>query len=223
MEELFSGSREAIRRAFAARLVPSSAIPALLASLSDATIRQYSRPLRSWWIFCQRHNVSFYLPTVFQTLDFLSHELPAIFSYSSLNTMRSAISLVSNNEIGTHPMVKRFCKGVAVLKPPRPRYDYVWDPAPVIAQLASIYPYNSVDLKSLTQKLVLLLALGTGHRVQTLSSLRLSHFSLHDKLIIRVPDRIKTSAPGRTQPIFFVSLGFQITKTSVSSVLQKHI
>lgn len=123
-------------------------------------------------------------------------------SYSSLNTIRSAISLIFQNEIGNHPLIKRFCKGVAILKPPRPRYDYVWDPAPVIAQLASIYSYDSVDLKRITKKLVILLALGTGHRVQTLSSIRISQLSLKDKLIIRIPDRIKTTAPGRAQSFF---------------------
>lgn len=180
-------------------------MPALFASLSDATIKQYSRPLRSWWEYCQRHRMSCYSPTVPQTLDFLSRELSTVSSYSSLNTVRSAISLVSQNEIGNHPMVRRFCKGVAALKPPRPRYDYVWDPAPVIAKLATIYPYDSVNLKTITKKLVLLLALGTGQRAQTLAFIRLSQLFLDEKLIIRIPDRIKTSAPGRAQPLFCFS------------------
>jgi len=119
--------------------------------------------------------------------------------------MRSAISLISHNEIGNHPMVRRFCKGVAALKPPRPRYDYVWDPAPVITKLASVYPYERVSLKAITKKLVLLLVLGTGHRAQTLCSLRLSQISLDERSIIRVPNRIKTSAPGRPQLFFCFS------------------
>lgn len=102
-------------------------------------------------------------------------------------------------------MVKRFFKGVAALKPPRPRYDFVWDSVPVISKLSAIYPYDSCTLSTLTKKLVLLLALATGQRVQTLFLLRLSHISLVDRLIIRVPDRIKTSAPDRSQPFFVFS------------------
>jgi len=68
-----------------------------------------------------------------------------------------------------------------------------------------IYPYDSVPLKIITKKLVLLLALGTGHRVQTLCSIKLSQISLKDKLIIRIPDRIKTSKPGRCQPLLCFS------------------
>lgn len=138
-------------------------------------------------------------------LEFLAQELPNTSSYSSLNTTRSAISLISQNEIGSHPLIKRFCKGFAATKPPRPRYDYVWDPAPVIAKLSTIHPYNAIDLKTITKKLVILLALSTGHRAQTLSSIRISQISLKDKLIIKVPDRIKTSTPGRAQPLFCFS------------------
>lgn len=47
--------------------------------------------------------------------------------------------------------------------------------------------------------------MGTGQRVQTLTSFRISQISIRDKLIIRVPDRIKTSAPGRSQPFFCFS------------------
>lgn len=150
--------------------MPQSAIPAILSSLPKSTIAQYSRHLRSWWSFGQRNQFSIFSPTPSQALEFLAQEFDKVSSYSSLNTIRSAVSLVSQNEIGNHPLIKRFCKGVAILKPPRPRYDYVWDPAPVIAKLASIYPYDTVDLKSIVKKLVILLALGTGHRVQTLLS-----------------------------------------------------
>lgn len=205
MEDTFPGGREVIREAFRARLVPDTAVPALLASLSESTIKQYSGSLRAWWYFCQRHRSPLYSPSVAQTLQFLAQELPKISSYSCLNTTRSAISLISQNEIGNHPMVKRFLKGVSVLKPPRPRYDFVWDPAPVISKLSVIYPYEGVSLKDITKKLILLLALATGHRAQTLSLLRTSQISLEEKLIIRVPDRIKTSAPGRSQPLFLFS------------------
>lgn len=207
MEVPFPGGHEIIREAFKARSVPEVAVPALLASLSDSTIKQYSYSLRSWWKYCHHNRLSLYSPSVAQVLQFFAQELPNISSYSSLNTLRSAISLISQNEIGNHPTVKRFCKGVSVLKPPRPRYDFVWDPAPVIARLSSIYPYEGVSLKLLSEKLILLLALATGHRAQTFSLFRISQISLQDKLIIRVLrlDRIKTSAPGRSQPFFLFS------------------
>lgn len=205
MEDPFPGGHEIIREAFRARSVPEIAIPALVASLSESTIKQYSSSLRSWWNYCCHHRIPLYSPSVPHFLQFLAQESPNFSSYSTLNTMRSAVSLISQNEIGNHPTVRRFCKGVSALKPPRPRYDFVWDPAPVIAKLSSIYPYEGVPLKLLTRKLILLLALATGHRAQTFALLRISQISLEEKLIIRVPDRIKTSAPGRSQPLFMFS------------------
>lgn len=165
-------------------------------------VKQYSHHLRSWWNFCRCHRASLYTPSVSQFLKFLAEQLPNINSYSSLNTMRSAISLISQNEIGNHSMIRRFCKGIAALKPPRAHYEFIWDPAPVITKLASIYPYDSSILEVLTKKLMLLLALASGHHAQTLSLIRISQISLGQKLIIRISDRIKISAPGHSQPFF---------------------
>lgn len=173
--------------------------------MADSSIKQYSRPLRNWWSFCKKNGVQFFSPTSTQALEFLAKELQGANSYSTLNTARSAISLISRNEIGNHPLVKRFCKGAGAIKPPRPRYDFVWDPAPVVAKLATIYPYSDLSLDRVSKKLALLLALITGHRVQTFSKLRISQISIADKMTIRVPDRIKTSGPGRAQPFFTFS------------------
>lgn len=177
----------------------------MLASLSEATIKQYSKPLSNWWSFCQSSAVCPFSPDPRQVLSFLNQELNTSRSYASINTTRSAVSLISNNEIGSHPLIKRFCRGVGILRPPKPRYEYIWDPAPVISKLGLLYPHESLSLEKVTKKLVLLLALATGQRTQTLAALKLSQISLSDKIIIRVPDRLKTSAPGRPQPFFSFS------------------
>lgn len=133
-------------------------------------------------------------------------ELQHVGSYSTLNTSRSAISLISTQKIGDHPLVKRFCKGASFLKPQRPRYDFIWDPAPVISHLETIFPYDTVPLDKITTKLALLLALGSGQRAQTITSIKISQIQFaQDKLLIRIPDRIKTSAPGRSQPLLIFS------------------
>lgn len=170
MENPFPGGREFIRLDFLNREVPSRALEATLASLADSTIRQYSKPLRDWWHYCHSSRASLFRPSSTHFLEFLAKKLELINSYSAINTIRSAISLITHNEIGNHALVRRFRKGSGALKPPYPRYDYVWDPAPVLAKLAALYPYDSLPLKVISKKLVLLLALGTGQRIQTLAS-----------------------------------------------------
>ncbi|KYN15066.1 hypothetical protein ALC57_12608 [Trachymyrmex cornetzi] len=121
MDEPFPGGREIIRRSFQSQTAPPVALDTLIASLSSSTINQYIRPLRDWWKFCQTQKVSTFSPRVDQVLTFLAHELQKAGSYSTLNTSRSAISLISDSNIGNHPMIKRFCKGASILKPQKPR------------------------------------------------------------------------------------------------------
>nr|XP_012232431.1 PREDICTED: uncharacterized protein LOC105678035 [Linepithema humile] len=158
----YPGCREAIRQAFAYRGTPSQAIATMLASLSEATIAQYAKPIKLWWNFCKEKDIICFTPSVPVFLDFLSSQLLGVGSYATLNSYRSAISLISTNEVGSHPLVKRFFRGVAALKPQRPRYDYVWDPAPVLNYLASLYPHESLSLECLSRKLITLLALTTA-------------------------------------------------------------
>ncbi|EFN87017.1 hypothetical protein EAI_08528, partial [Harpegnathos saltator] len=73
-----------------------------------------------WWYFRRKRKIHLYSPTFSQALEFMAQETLNVASYSSLNSMRSAISLISHNKFGNHPMVKRFCKDITALKPPRP-------------------------------------------------------------------------------------------------------
>ncbi|KYN16809.1 hypothetical protein ALC57_10915, partial [Trachymyrmex cornetzi] len=118
------------------------------------------------WNFCQTRQITPFDPEVNQVLEFLSRELQYTNLYSSFITTRSAISLISNKAIGNHPLIKRFGKGVSIIKPEKPRYDFIWDPAPVVEKLAHIFPYESLSLDIISRKLILLLALGSGRRAQ---------------------------------------------------------
>lgn len=89
---------------------------ATIASISEATIKQYSKPIRLWWHFCRQNQLSCFRPTITAVLQFLSASLADIGCYSTLNTYRSAISLLTAEEVGSHSLVKWFCKWVAVLK-----------------------------------------------------------------------------------------------------------
>lgn len=141
----------------------------MFASLTDSTIAQYSKPLRLWWQFCKERHDSVLCPSISSVLEFLSFCFSNAGSYSILNTYRSAISLISSDDVGFQPLVKRFFRGVTALKPQQPRYDFIWDPSPVIVHLASLYPHEELFLKLISRKLVTLLVLTTAQRMQTFS------------------------------------------------------
>ncbi|KYN15258.1 hypothetical protein ALC57_12525 [Trachymyrmex cornetzi] len=150
------------------------------------------------WYFCKKKQSNCFSPSISEALEFLSTALSNTGSYSTLNSYRAAISLLSADEVGLHPLVKRFFRGVATLKPQCPRYDFVWDPAPVIAHLASLYPYENLSLKLISEKLVTLLALTTAQRMQTLAAIQVIQVRVTDTLVIRIPAKLKISGLGRS-------------------------
>ena len=93
--------------------------------------------------------------------------------YSSINAARSALSTFvlsryDNWPIGNSALVKRFMRGIFVLDPPRPIYARIWDVKVVLKYLKSLWPINKLDLKQLTFKLAMLMALITAQRAQTI-------------------------------------------------------
>ena len=101
-------------------------------------------------------------------------------NYSSLNTARSA---VSNLDIGQHPnhvsigkhfLVSKYLKGVFHEIKPVPKYRSIWSLDPVLDYLFSLWPLDKLPFKELSLKLVLLVALTTGQRCQTLTFLDVS-------------------------------------------------
>lgn len=123
-------------------------------------------------------------------------------SYGSLNSHRSALSFLLGNEVGSNECIKRLMKGAYKLKPNKPKYSFTWDPQLVLNLVADWYPNTDLSLELITKKLVILLAICTAHRVQTLSLIKLENISFLDNGIkIVITDIIKTSAIGREQPV----------------------
>ena len=121
--------------------------------------------------------------------------------YSAINTARSAISTileVNNSTFGMHPMAKRFLKGVFQQKPSLPRYDVVWDVNQVLNRLRCYPPIECISLKELTLKVVMLLALLTGQRTQTIHCLDINHMVITDtKCTFYLIRLLKQSRPGK--------------------------
>ena len=62
---------------------------------------------------------------------------------------------------------------------------------------------ESLSLEKLTHKLVLLLALTTAQRVQSLAAIKISYLlESPEGFELQIPDLLKTSAPGVAQPFF---------------------
>lgn len=144
------------------------------------------------------HPLSDSVPMV---ITFLTSKFEQGLSYSSLNTMRSAISLILGSHLGTDERVARFFRGIYKLRPKKPKYDIIWDPNIVLRYLSNLSPNQDLSLELLTKKLVTLLALVTAHRIQTLSLISIENITINEANIdIKIPEMIKTSGPNKLQP-----------------------
>ncbi len=121
-------------------------------------------------------------------LSFLQDGLERRLSPSTLKVYVAAIAAhhdaVDGKSLGKHDLVIRFLRGARRLNPPRPHLVPSWDPPSVLSALrgAPFEPLQSVELKFLSLKTVLLAALATVKRVGDLQA-----FSVDDSCLEFVP------------------------------------
>lgn len=195
-----------------------------MASLSKATMKQYGSALRQWSRFCIEVNTDFYKPEQERLLQFLTQKFKEGASYGTLNTYRSAISLISENKIGETPIITRFLKGAFRMRPSRPKYSQTWDVALVLKHIEKWFPLDKLSLSDLTKKTVMLLALCTAHRAQTLANIRIKNIISRDNGVeIRILDLIKTSGPGREQPLLVLPRFLEKPQLCVASTVIQYL
>ena len=106
---------------------------------------------------------------------------------------------------GEHVLVKRLMKGFYNMRPNTPRYNYTWDPEKVLSFLDKWTPPEDLTFKELTYKVLMLVALITGHRMQTLHCMDINCMQkLDDRYRFIIEQSIKSSKPGSAQPVLIL-------------------
>lgn len=149
--------------------------------------------------FCTSRQINPFGPSVNNVLDFLTVLFHSGLGYSSMNLARSALSsfiTLNGDTIGNNCLIRRFLKGVFQKRPALPKYAFTWDVSVVLSYLRTLVPVHSLSLEKLTWKLVMLLALLTGQRGQTLYALDIRNIVLeNEQAVLRVGDLLKTTKP----------------------------
>lgn len=149
-----------------------------------------------------KHVYSASIPTVISFFTMLYNNGS---QYGTLNTCRSALSLILDHDITSDSRLQRFLKGVFRLRPPLPKYNSTWDTNCVLDHLDTWYPNENISFDQLSRKTLTLLALTTAHRMQTLSKINVKNVECQSNTIaIKIPDFIKTTRPGSKQPIIYL-------------------
>lgn len=177
----------------------------MIASLSEQSIKQYDSCLKKWFNYCNERNISFYQTSSFTVIEFLTQLFHNGAQYATLNTCRSALSLLLGSNIGKHEHITRFFKGIFRLRPPMPKYNATWDTAVVLNFLEQWHPNETLSLEKISKKLITLFALSTAHRMQTFSKIHISNIQFSNaQVLIKIVDLIKTSRIGSLQPILIL-------------------
>ncbi|XP_068898318.1 integrase/recombinase xerD homolog [Tenebrio molitor] len=182
--------------------LPANSIGTIENSLAAATRKQYSTTYKLWWAFCSTNHIDPFRAEPNQAIKFLQEQLDLKpnTGYGTLNQHRSALALILDN-LSCSGIVKRFMRGVFKMKPLTTKYRHIWDPKTVLNYIESLGPNSSLSLRQLTMKTVTLLALISGHRLQTLSLIRLENINQSPQgFEIWITDHIKTSRVGGEQP-----------------------
>ncbi|CAH2226594.1 jg17276 [Pararge aegeria aegeria] len=216
----YPGCREALRQSFIRKGAGLEATKLMLASFSDSTVKQYNTSLKLWWQYCSESNTDAFEPSKTSILAFLTTQFNNGCGYGSLNSHRSALSAFIGNNIGSDECVK----GAYRSKPIKGKYSSTWNPQKVLNVISGWFPNAELSLEKITKKLVILLALCTGHRIQTLSLIKLHNILISESGIkILITDIIKTSAPSRDQPILYLPYFRENTSICPATVLSDYI
>ena len=151
-------------------------------------------------LFCGTREIDPVHADIKDALQFLADMFGNNLSYSSINSACSALSAIlqtsQNHTFGEHPDVKWFMKGIYQIRPSMRRYNKTWDVNIVLQYLQSMDRATELSIKDLTLKLVMLSALTTAGREQTLHLLNLEGMVKDDSCIVFVASsNIKQSRP----------------------------
>jgi hypothetical protein len=149
------------------------------ASWRGSTEEQYGSCWRRWTRHCGAAGVPEHSPTLAQVLDFLATLYSEGKQYRTVNTYRSVLSStllpMDGFKIGCHPLVCRLMKGIFNKRPPVKSLVATWSVTKVLQLLRTWSPAKKLDLKCLTLKTVMLLALASARRVSSLVLLSLNN------------------------------------------------
>ena len=128
--------------------------------------------------------------------------------YRTINVYRSAISMtlpkINGVNVGQHPLVCQVMKGIFQKKPPLPRYSASWDVSKALIYIKSLGSNESMSLKQLSEKLVLLLALTSAERGSELAAHDLRFKRYHPEGVeFNLPELTKSVRVGKNVKVSF--------------------
>ena len=197
-----------IRQSLQISEISPDIVDVIMQSWRDSTHKQYKVYINKWLQFCGEGSHDPLHPSVRSVLSFPHSLFKKGLSYSALNTARSAVSNTGINvgdvqdrtPEGKHFLVGPYLKGVFNKIKPVLKYNNIWPVDTVLDYLSLFWLLDEISLKELTLKLVMLIALTTRQRCQTLTFLDISEQYMQKNeecFNFALTDHLKQDKPGK--------------------------
>lgn len=151
------------------------------------------------------------LPVVF---DFLLHLVDCGLSHSSIRVYLSALSayhtLVDGHSLFSHPLSKRFLRGLLLSHPPVKHTKCTWD-LPLVLRCLTRHPFEpaaTCDLRLLSMKTLFLVAITSARRVSELAAL-----DSRTEFLSFLPNAVRLSTNGDFLPKMVSTFHLIFTQT----------
>ncbi len=189
-----------IRRQYVNQGLDDDVADFLLLAWRSGTHRQYDCYLKKWVYYCKSVNINAMNPTINDVLSYMLSCYKSGLGYSGLGTLRSALSKIikiDGKPLGQHEYVSLFLKAVFQERPVLSRKGITWEINDMLNYLRSLTPIHDLTLETLTKKTLMLMAILSGQRGQTLHALSIDSVNLFDdKVIFYINTPLKTTRPG---------------------------
>ena len=222
-----TGCMAHIRRSCQSSELSEEATRLLMASWRSKSQSSYNSLFLKWERWCISRSRDPIHGPVGDIANFLAELFQEGYSYSSLNSYRSAISSVHTRieglPVGQHPVVRRILKGAYNINPPRPRYKSTWRVSQVITWLDSRQS-KDLSLLELSVKTVMPCVLTRPCRSAELASMDRTSFRLTPEGAVLLPlTPPKQCRAGNPMKEYFFPMFMENTNICPASALEEYI
>ena len=208
-KQIASTSRVAcLRRSYQTMSISEEVKKLLLSSWGKGTQKSYDSAWNKWVSWCLEREVDPFSAPLTAVLDFLAWMFQKGFQYRTVNVHRSAISSIlphiDGQPVGQTQLVKKLMKGILRENPPLPKYQEMWDIDIVLKFLLSQSVNPDLDLKTLTKKLTILLAIAAPKRSSEIARLDIRFMQINNEgAKFQLPGLSKTQSDCNSKEIFY--------------------
>jgi len=178
------GSVVCFRENFSSEGISQKASELITNARRSGTISNYKSSWRKWAGWCEQKQINPFRAPLNEILNFLAGLFDKGLAYNTINSHRSAISAyhspIEGFAVGKHPKVTALMTGTFNLRPPQPKYCFIWNVDQVLSKLRTWFPHDILSDKNLTLKTTMLLGLSAASRCSELCILNIRCMTVSD-------------------------------------------